>query len=81
MPATIEYPVRLKSNVVDRRLPLHEHRLLEARVACSTKRLRKLVRAQTTRIKNLRLVKLLLLYRNQMFLEWSMKGFKFDSGL
>ena len=35
VPATIEHPVRLKANIVDRRLTGHEHRLLKTRVARS----------------------------------------------
>ena len=39
VPLTIKYPVGLEANIVDARLPRHQHRLVKTRVTRSTKRL------------------------------------------
>ena len=77
--ATIEHAIRLKTNIVHRRLTGHEHSLFKTRVARSAERLRQLVPAQPAGIKNLRLIKFLLFHRDEMFLTWSMTGFTSDA--
>jgi hypothetical protein len=72
MTAAIEHAIRLKANVVNSRLPRQKHRLLKTRVTRTAKRLRELVTTKPTGIEDLRLVKLLRLYRHQMLLAWPM---------
>src|SRR6185436_19352753 len=79
MAAAIEHAIRLKTNVVDRRLARHEHGRFETRMTRSAERLRKLVPAQTAGIKDLRLLELLLFHCHQMFLTWSMTRFTSDA--
>src|SRR5919206_4231947 len=74
MAAAIEHAIRLKANVVDSRLARQQHRLLKARMTRTAKRLRELVTPKPARIEDLRLVKLLRLHGEQMFLAWSMTG-------
>src|SRR5215213_99295 len=45
----------------------------------AAERLRELVRTETTRIEDLRLIKLLFLHRDEMFLAWSMTRFAFHA--
>ena len=71
----IEYPIRLKPNVVNSRLPRLQHCLLKTRVTRPAERLRQIERAEPTGIEDLRLVKFLFLHRDEMLLAWSMTRF------